>query len=439
MDKKIYPSKLNGEIRIPPSKSISHRSIICASLADGVSRIENMAYSDDIKATIEAMEALGASFEQEGNTLIVKGIKCDTERFRASEEKNSSVENVGTTLINCRESGSTIRFIIPLLTLFDREFEIKTEGKLLERPMSPYFDIFDREGILYRRSGKSLFIRGGKKIESRKIEIPGDISSQFISGMMFLLPLMEGDSEIIITGNTESKAYIDLTVECLEKFGVKVENTDYRVFRIRGNQKYRSKNFSVEGDYSQAAFFAVADALGNNVRMHGIEENSLQGDRKILDILKNFGAEVGFCESALEVKEDKRRAYSFDGSEIPDIVPVTALLASLSEGTTVIRNISRLKIKESDRLDATYTELEKLGADIKKGDDFLEIHGKKYLDGGVTVCSHKDHRIAMMLAIASTVCKEPITITDSESVSKSYPNFWEDFGRLGGIYECYMG
>ncbi len=429
MDLKIFPSKLRGQVKLVPSKSIAHRAIICAALADGKSELENIAYSDDILATIEAMEALGAKFHKLGDKLIVDG------KETLKKENKKDIE------INCSESGSTIRFILPILTLFETSFKISTKGRLLDRPMTPYYEIFEREAIKYQREDKVLKLDVDKKIQARSFKMRADISSQFISGMLFSLPLLEGDSELIMLGDMESKAYVDLTIDCLEKFGIKIENREYRSFYIKGGQKYRSRNYCIEGDYSQLAFFAVADALGQKIEILGIEENSLQGDKKILDIVKNFGAGLDYNaqKKSIKIIEGKRRAYSFNGSQIPDIIPIISLLASLSRGETKIIDISRLKIKESDRLKAIYTELKKLGANIEMGEDFLLIKGVEKLKGGVRLDSYKDHRIAMMLAIAASVCEKEVILENAQVVSKSYPNFWQDYRRLGGKYECIMG
>ncbi|MBC2578404.1 3-phosphoshikimate 1-carboxyvinyltransferase [Peptostreptococcus russellii] len=428
MDLKIFPSKLEGSIKIPPSKSIAHRAIICASLADGRSELDNIAYSDDINASINAMKSLGASFERDGKKLIVYG-------------KSSSKVNSENIKIDCCESGSTIRFLLPILTLFKGKYSIHTKGRLLDRPMTPYYEIFDKEDVEYKREGSVLEIFVKKSFESSIFNMRGDISSQFISGMMFMLPLLNHDSEIVISGKMESKSYVDLTIDCLNKFGITIENNNYKSFYISGNQSYKSRDLYIEGDYSQLAFFAVADALGNKVEILDIEKNSLQGDKKILEILESFGAKLEFGKDgkSLKIIESKKKAYNFNGSQIPDIVPIISLLASLSEGKTEISDISRLKIKESDRLKAVYTELSKLGASIEMGEDFLIIQGVKSFKGKVKVDSYKDHRIAMTLAIAATVCEEEIVLQNAEVVSKSYPNFWEDYRKLGGKYECYMG
>ena len=451
MDLRIFPSKLEGSIKIPPSKSIAHRAIICASLADGKSVLDNIAYSDDINASINAMKALGARFEKDGNKLIVYGNSPSSNTDKViNESSEKAVDKNSDKFINqcnkkieidCYESGSTIRFLLPILTLFEGEYSISTKGRLLDRPMTPYYEIFDREGVEYSRHGKVLEIAVKKSFKAGTFNMRADISSQFISGMLFMLPLLNHDSEIIISGNMESKGYIDLTIDCLKKFGVEIENNNYRSFYIKGNQSYKPRDYYVEGDYSQLAFFAVADALGSNVKILDIEKNSLQGDKKILEIIEKFGSELKFGKDgkSLEIIKGNNRAYSFNGSQIPDIVPIISLLASLSEGKTEISHISRLKIKESDRLKAVYTELGKLGADIEMGDDFLIINGVESLKGKVETDSYKDHRIAMMFAIAATVCEEEIILKNAEAVSKSYPDFWEDYRKLGGKYERYMG
>ena len=487
LDIKVIPSKLSGELKLPPSKSIAHRHIICSALAEGVSEISNIAYSQDILASIDAMKALGARFEMGKDCIKVYGIgnkiklleiddkASDKEKRNKLEAKDiatresNNKDYIEKLVINCRESGSTIRFLLPILTIFNKKFHIQAQGRLLKRPMDPYFKIFDMEGISYQKNQEEILIEGGKGLRSEKFYMDGKISSQFISGMMFLLPLLNHDSEIIIENKLESKSYVDLTIDCLSKYGIEIENNEYKSFKIKANQSYISRDSYIEGDYSQAAFFAVANALGNEVDILGVSESSLQGDRKILDLLKNFGASVNFVdylefedldleknidnelknkESSLDEKSNRKKllirqgckkGYSFDGSDIPDIVPIVALLASLSKGKTRISNIFRLRIKESDRLEAVDCELNKLGANIKSGEDFLEINGVEKLNGAVIVDSHKDHRIAMMLAIASTVCREAIIIKDADSVSKSFPDFWEKYRELGGIYECDLG
>lgn len=427
---KIYPRKLKGKIVPPPSKSILHRCIICASLSKGISIIKNVSFSDDIVATIKAMETLGASIIRQKDQIIVKGIDIDN--------NNNNGDNI---VINCNESGSTIRFLLPIITLFKGNFEIKTEGNLINRPLNIYYEIFDREGINYVKDGKSIFIQSEKKISSGKYKIKGDISSQFITGLLFVLPLLDSDSEIEIYGELQSKSYVDLTINVMENFGVYVDNKDYKSFKIKGGQRYTPTEFKVETDYSQAAFFIVARALGNDLEVQSLNRYTNQGDGKIVEIVDIFEKKMNDFRKNKSSRED----IIIDGSQIPDIVPIISLMMSFYDGITIIKDVGRLMIKESNRLKAIVIELNSLGVDIKVEEENskynLKINGKNsILDGGLELSSHLDHRIAMMLAISATMCKSPIIINNAECVSKSYPDFWKEYERLGGVIDvCNMG
>lgn len=270
--------------------------------------------------------------------------------------------------------------------------------------------------------------------------MPGNISSQFITGLLFILPLLEEDSKIIISTELESKGYIDLTLACMNDFGVTIENRDYKEFVIKGGQSYNSRSYRIEGDYSQGAFYLSANALGSKVEILDLMEDSLQGDKEVLDILERMGSKFNFKDS-INIEEDcKLKSTLIDAAQCPDIIPVISLVAALSEGRTEIINAGRLRIKECDRLRAIATELNKLGARIVEKDDGLIIDGVEELEGGIEVWSWKDHRIAMTLAIAATRCKKPIIIKDYDCVAKSYPRFFEDYKMLGGkINECSVG
>lgn len=428
---KIVPAKLEGEIKIPPSKSISHRAIICAGLSNGVSNIGNIAFSDDIIATLDGMKALGIKLEN---------IEADSQ----GETRNISIRgNEKLKLINnqidCKESGSTLRFFIPIAGVVGENVTFNGEGKLVERPLDVYYDIFRKQGIQYSNNNDKLPLTVTGLLKPGTFEIRGDISSQFITGLMFALPMLSGDSKIIITTDLESKGYVDLTIDVLEKFSIKIENNNYKEFYIKGNQEYKYNDYRVEGDFSQAAFWITAGLLGNTIKCSDLNINSLQGDKAILDIVKDMGAQFIVNNDLIEIKNSKTKGITIDASQCPDIVPILAVLGSLSSGTTKIINASRLRIKESDRLKAVATELSKLGADIKELEDGLVINGKETLKGG-TVDSWNDHRIAMALAIASIKCTEPVIIQNSDVVKKSYPTFWNDFKKLGGnINEWNMG
>ncbi len=419
---KIQPGKLQGQVKVPPSKSMAHRAIICAALSNGCSTISNIDYSDDIIATINGMVALGAKIEKGEDYVVVYGLY----RNKNSIDKER--------IIDCNESGSTLRFLVPISLLFEGSSTFIGKGNLGKRPLTTYYNIFDRQAIDYSYDKEILKLNISGKLKGDIFELEGNISSQFITGLLFTLPLLNRDSKIVITTELESKGYIDLTLMAMKDFGIEIINNDYKEFIIKGNQQYEPQDYRVEGDYSQAAFFLSADALGNNVTVLDLDINSMQGDKEVIDILKRMNVE--FIAKNNSVKgncKELLKSTVIDGSQCPDIIPVLAAVAALSEGRTEIINASRLRIKECDRLSAVKSELEKLGANITEKEDGLIINGVKTLQGGVETWSHKDHRIAMTLAIASTRCKEPIIIKDYECIAKSYPNFFEDFKMLGGV------
>ena len=259
----------------------------------------------------------------------------------------------------------------------------------------------------------------------------GDISSQFITGLLYALPLLDGDSKIVITTNLESIGYIDLTLDVLKDFGVKVINNDYKEFIIEGNQKYKPNNYTVEGDYSQTAFYLIGGALGNDINLLGMKEHSLQGDKKIIDDIKSMNGDVTFADGVLKCSPSNTVGATIDFSQSPDLGPALSVLASLSNGTSNFINASRLRIKECDRITCMLEELNKMGANITETYDTMTIHGVSELHGCV-VDSHNDHRVAMALAMAATRCSEDVKILNAQCVSKSYPHFWEDYIKLGG-------
>lgn len=410
MNVRISPAKLKGKIAIPPSKSWAHRAIICACLARGKSVISNVALSDDIIATIECMRSLGAKIDVNDGFLEIDG----------GAQKMSS-----DLTFDCKESGSTLRFILPIaLALNSGKNTFVGRGKLGERPMNIYKDICEEQGIEYidgsllnKAHLLNLSVKG--QLKSCEYHVDGTVSSQFITGLLFALSLYDTDSKIIIEGDLQSVGYLDLTLASLKKFGIDVVNEGYKVFYIKGGQKYSACDYYIEGDFSQAAFYEAANYLGSEIEMQGLNKDSLQADRIIVDF-------VGRLKSA-----DKSERLTFDGGNCPDIIPVFALACCMRKGHTDIVNISRLRIKECDRLTAAAQELGKLGAKITQGEDFLSIDGVDKLRGGI-VDSHGDHRMAMTLAIASTAAEDEVEIIDAQSVSKSYPNFFDHFVSLGG-------
>ena len=424
---KIRPGNLKGTIEIPPSKSYSHRAVIAAALAENgkKSKIDNLKFSVDITTTTDIMENWGAEIERFESALEIIG--------------NGGKVVPKDKYVQCNESGSTIRFLIPVGITRENELIFDGKGKLVDRPLDSYYRIFKEQGLKYETTGGKLPLTVNGKLKPGNYEIDGNISSQFITGLLYALPLLEGDSKLIINKNLESKGYVDLTLEILKLAGIEIVNNDYKSFDIRGNQTYKSFDYTVEGDYSQVAFWIVAGIISanrdNEVKCLHVNKNSLQGDREIIEIVTRMGANLEIFDDYVIVKPSKTKGTVIDISQCPDIGPVLTVLASLSEGETRIINGERLRIKESDRITSIKTELNKLGGNVSEEGDSLIIQGVEGFRGGVTVNAWNDHRIAMSLAIASTRCEKEIILEEAESVRKSYPHFWDDFVKMGGEIE----
>ncbi len=400
MDLRVTPKLLSGDIAVPPSKSISHRALIAAALADGESVITDVLDCEDTRATEDALTALGAVISHDGNKTIVKGISAPSEKAD----------------INCRESGSTLRFMIPVAAALGTETTFRGEANLPNRPITPFLEELPRHGIEFASEKMPYIIRG--KLSGGDFPVTGDISSQFITGYMMSLPLTGEKCTISLTSQLQSRPYAILTADAMKSFGVDVaigEND----FTIAENSAFRPCSYTVEADMSQAAFFLVADAIGGSVNPVNLRLDSVQGDRAIIDIVKQF-------------RENGGQAFDVNAEDIPDLVPIMTVLACFAKGTSRITGCARLRIKECDRLAAISTELNRLGAEIEAGEDYLTVHGVDSLHGGECE-TYSDHRIAMSLAIASQRCTEPIIIKGAQCVSKSYPTFFEDFRKLGGI------
>ena len=440
----IQPSSLNGKVKIPPSKSLSHRVVIAAGLSNGECMIDNICMSGDIIATCNIMEKLGAKIKQLPNSLLISGngeLGHVNDGIAKNEIVNNEIVNIEDDIneLQCNESGSTLRFLIPIAMLIGGKIIFNGRGKLVKRPLKPFYDILDKQKIKYTTNNGNLPLTIYRSLKPGIFELRGNVSSQFITGLIYALPLLNGDSIIKITTEIESIGYIDLTLAVLRKFGIEIENNHYREFRIKGNQQYKKINYRVEGDFSQAAFYLAAGVLGGDVQCVDLNMESLQGDKVIVDIIKNMGGKITLENGILKASKSDLEGIVIDVSQCPDLVPIVAVLGALSLGTTKIINAARVRIKESDRLKAIATELNKIGAEVIERDDSLLIHGKPWLRGGI-VNSWNDHRIAMAMAIASIRCTEKMTIEDSEAVKKSYPKFYEDFKNLGGeINEWTMG
>ncbi len=529
----VEPGKLSGTLMVPPSKSLAHRALLIASLAEGESVIDNIILSDDIKATLNAMTALGIQTMVDDSRRYIGRKKV---RIFGSE----TLKPVSTT-INCHESGSTARFIIPISRLCAKPITVTGSGGLLERPFALYHDLLTDKGVSISDNDGKLPMTLKGKLKPGTFRLRGDVSSQFISGLLYVLPLLDGDSVIEILGPLESAPYVEMTIDMLRNFGIfciemltftdsqstdDIEDSDENGIEdsdengtedsdengtedgdengteysdengtedgdkngteksknkigakiyVNGNQHYTRFEYDVEGDWSQAAFWIVAGSLGNNITLDGLRLNTMQGDRIILDFMQKMGTHMRIDETQLHIfggkntylcnkafdhdmEEDKPalamaegcgakeckvggvglKGITMDVSQCPDLVPALAVAAAYANGPSHIVNAARLRIKESDRLTAIRTQLEILGAEVTEKPDGLILSGNGHKESGQLnggrVSSCQDHRIVMSCAIAASRAASPITIDGVEAVNKSYPGFWEDFKKLGGLF-----
>lgn len=397
MDIIITPSQLNGKIRAINSKSQAHRMLICAAFSDKKTIIKCTDISQDITATAECLNNIGAKITRENDCFIVNPIK--------------SIPKTAT--IDCNESGSTLRFLLPVVCALGIETTIIMHGRLPQRPLSPLWEELEKNGCTLKKENDRIYTKG--ILKANDYFLRADVSSQFISGMLFAMPLIKGNCSLTLTGSVESGSYINLTLEVLKDFSIDIKENN-GTYTLKNNY-HTNKDFEVEGDWSNGAFWICADYLSNKeVACTGLMENSLQGDRKIVDILKSI----------------KERDTVVDAKDIPDLIPIISVCASLTPNhTTTVINAQRLRIKESDRIKQTHDMITNLGGEIIVTDDGLIIKGKPMLTGG-RVDSANDHRIAMSTAIASIKCENEVCLYNAQAVSKSYPHFWEDFEKLGG-------
>lgn len=383
MDMTLRPGKLAGSVTVPSSKSMAHRLLICAAFAKNPSYLILSGINEDIAATAEALNQICHAVVRTENGFNICPYQYDTD---------SGSSNV---FINCRESGSSLRFLLPIVGALGIDATFHMEGRLPQRPLSPLWEEMERMGCTLKREGSLLHCAG--KLRPGHYQMDGSVSSQFISGLMMALPLIEGETSLEITGNVESRPYIEMTRYLLDLF-----------------QNGCPERIEVEGDWSSAAFWLAANALGSKISVEGLNEHSPQGDREIVRILPEF---------------DKNCSVSC--SDIPDLVPILAIVAAAKKGAT-FTGIRRLRLKESDRVASIIAMVESLGGKAESTENILTVYGTGFTGG--TVDSFGDHRIAMAAAIAATVCKESVTVLGAECVTKSYPAFWEDYGHLGGNY-----
>lgn len=412
---KISPSKLNGTIRAISSKSDTHRLLIAAALSDGETVIHVNGVCDDVLATVDCLNALGADITVSDSEITVKPIEKPAKK----------------AVLNCRESGSTLRFLLPVAAALGVNATFSGAGKLPSRPILPLRREMENYGVTFTPPWQfPIEIKG--RLSNGKYVLKGNVSSQFITGLLFALPLADGDSTLRLVPPVESRPYIDMTLGTLKKFGIEIEENG-NIFTVKGNQKYITpKDVSAEGDWSNAAFFLTAGALGSDVTVTGLNTESLQGDRAVLDELEKMGATVFCKDGAVRVEANELHATRISGANIPDLIPVLAVAAATAKsGVTVISNAERLRLKESNRLAAVSECLNNIGCVNSETDDGIVIWSGEKLYGG-EVFSFYDHRIVMSMAVAATAAEGDITIRDAEAVNKSYPSFFEDFRALGG-------
>ena len=386
MNVTILPGTLKGAVTPPSSKSQTHRAVLALMLAQGEGKLSNLAVSEDIQATQDCVAAL---------------------------KSGQPAQADGLPLLDCGESGSTLRFLIPVALAVRGGGRFTGRGRLMERPQGPYIRLFEEKGILWNQEGTCLTVAG--QLEPGVYALSGNVSSQFITGLLYALPLLPGDSRIVLTTPLESRGYVDMTLDMLRRFDIKVEEQEDG-FLVPGNQTYQARDLTLEADWSGAAFWYAANFLGAQVDIQGLNPDSVQGDRQI---------------GTLYWKLARPGDVDIDLSQCPDLAPPLAAMAAVRKGTTRFVHAGRLRMKESDRLETIARTLNALGAKAQVGEDTLSLEGVDHLEGG-TVDGCNDHRIAMMAAVAAVACKEPVTILGAECVKKSYPRFWEDYTALGG-------
>lgn len=414
MTRVCAPGARTGCVHIPASKSVAHRLLLCAALSGAPVTLQLDGLSRDILATTECLRALGAQIDERPGALCVRPIeKAPTE-----------------AILPVGESGSTLRFLLPVVGALGVNAAFQMQGRLPQRPLQPLDRELTAHGMALRQSGDTLFAEG--RLQPGAFQLPGNVSSQYISGILFALPLLSADSTLAVTGAVESEAYIKMTEAALRQAGILFEKSCTR-YQIPGGQRYRAPSrCAVEGDWSNSAFFLCMGALSETgVCVFGLDPDSAQGDRAVLDILRRFGAEVWVQPGQVAVRRGQLRGINIDAAPIPDLIPVLSVVAALAEGETKIENAARLRLKESDRLQSTAAMLTSLGAQVVELPDGLIICGKPQLTGG-TVDACNDHRIAMAAATAACACREPVTVYQAQCVEKSYPRFWEDFEALEG-------
>ena len=421
MDKVFMPAKLSGVMAAPASKSEAHRRMICAGLTMAETRLEGFMASSDMAATIRCLKGLGAQVKQEGDVLTITGGKPKTGKL---------------PVLDCGESGSTLRFFVPIALSVARGATFRMHGLLGQRPMEVYRDLFVPRGVTWRMGvgadcAAELTVSG--RMEAGNYVLPGNVSSQFVSGLLFALPLLEGESTLTVLPPVESVGYINMTIEALVQSGIRVKENAPFSWTIPGGQQYKAAGGRLSGDYSQAAVMLCAGAMGHDVAVSGLAEKTTQGDRAVLEHLARLGAKAEKKGDAIAVKADELHGGVLDMHDCPDIAPVMALTCQLAKGESRLTGCGRLRLKECDRLKATVEILNQLGGNAKTQGDDIIIRGVEKLRGGVEIDGCNDHRMVMLAALAATVCQEAVMVKGVEALNKSWPEFLNVYESLGGI------
>lgn len=416
MNIQVGTAPLQGTITIPASKSDVHRLLIAASLADAPTEILLQGYSADIEATIRCMQNLGAEIQKTTDGVQVIPIQKQTE----------------TAILDCGESGSTLRFLLPIVSALGKHAWIEGAGRLPQRPIAVVTEALREHGCAVSADTLPLELSG--QLCGGTFALPANISSQFLTGFLFALPLLEQDSEIILTTEIQSKGYLDMTLDTLQTFGIVIEQTETGFF-VKGNQQYHTpKRIQPDGDWSNVAFWLASGATTNPITCYGLRQDSKQGDKQILDICKQFGADVQVTEHSVTVRPNRLQGCRVDMAQIPDMLPILCMVAAVAEGKTELYNAGRLRIKESDRLAAMTEVLQAFGVTVEEYPERICIYGNSHTntETEISINGHNDHRIVMAAAIGATILQQKIVIEGAEAVSKSYPNFFAEFVKLGG-------
>ena len=414
------PARIGGTVSAPPSKSMAHRAVLCSALAKGTSHIENLEFSKDISATLAAAGQLCARVESGPADALVEGLGHFRPVFGP---------------VDCCESGSTLRFLIPLASLTGQSITFVGRGRLMERPQSVYETLYREQNLHFEQANGQLTVAGS--LRSGEYTLAGNVSSQFISGLLFALPLLAGDSTLHLIPPVESRSYIEMTRAAQRRFGVESRWQDENTLFLPGGQQYAPCDYTVEGDYSQAAFPAVLGAVQGGVTLKGLSADTLQGDAAILGILRRCGAELSVTDEGIRLGKAPLRGTDIDLADCPDLGPVLMVLGLFCEGTTTIRNAERLRIKESDRIAAMEAELRACGGVLESEGGTITIHGcaGKLHTPAAPLHGHNDHRVVMSLTVLALAAGLPLSIDDAEAVQKSWPHFFEAIKPLGAEVE----